>query len=142
MTAKQEISAHGPETYHVAGPVSGGQLVVPSGSDIDVAGDSATNVLGVAVADADLLSNQNTSGTSVTAVIDRPDVAVAYRGVYRLTYSAAASFGVRLVAAASGQVRPLDTAGGDTLDMIVGICVESAGISSGGTEGRVRLNLG
>lgn len=143
MTAKQEISAHGPETYQVSGAVTGGQLVVPDGQQITVAAAGATDVLGVAVQDADLASNQNTSGTNVTAAIDRQEVAVAYRGVYRLTFDGAgsgAAFGALLVAGASGTVDAY-TAGTSTYDAIVGKCVEPAGATAG-NEARVRLLLG
>lgn len=126
----------GPDTYQVSAAVVGGQLVVPTtGGKIGPAGASALTVLGVALNDA-LPAGSDVDTTFSTV---RPDVAVAYGPAeVRVTYTAAAVFGAKLMAAAAGQVTPV-TADGDPR-LIVGICTEPAGVGAAGV-GRMRISV-
>jgi len=119
----------GPITFDVAAAVTGGQLVIPDGTDntkINVAGAAAANVIGVALSDA------APAGTdAATDVAARPtQVAVALEGAFNLTYAADAVFGDRLKAAASGQVEPM-TLGSDADHLCIGTCLEAGGVTSG-----------
>jgi hypothetical protein len=71
------------------------------------------------------------------------EVAVAYRGVWRVKFSGTAvAFGQYVVAAANGLFQGYDVAT-DTYDMIVGKCVEPLGITAdditAGTRRKVLL---
>lgn len=147
ITQKMEA---GPLTFNVGtNTVVGGQLVMVDGSTTFIKPTTAntTKCLGVALDDAKPLAGQVVDGVigvqgggGVTANIVRPDVAVAYCGVYRLTYSVAANFGDPLVADAAGKVKPY-TPGTTTFDQIVARCVEPAGVLIN-TRGRTLLLLG
>lgn len=147
MTSVTPLFEHGPITYTVSAAVDGGQLVAPdttTGNEgkVKPAGASSTSVLGVAITPA----QPNTDGATGTTTYGAPvvdaswpdnDVAVAYRGVFKLTAAANCSFGDLLVAAADGQVTPY-TSGTTTYDAVVGRCVDPAGIASG-ARGKVLL---
>lgn len=144
MPAVTNLFEHGPITYTVSASTSGGQLVAAqSDGTVAPAAADSTAVLGVAVKNAEP-SDAGASSTTAYGedVVDvswpRPEVAVAYRGVYRVTYAAAASFGDLLVAAASGQVTPY-TAGTSTFDQIVGRCVETGGVAAAGDRGKTMI---
>jgi len=116
---------HGPATYTVAEAVTGGQLVEARASSVvGVAAAGSVKVLGVALKDA-------TNATPATTdSYPLPSTVPVARGVtVRVTYAAAANFGDKLIAAASGQVTPA----GATPDArtVVGQCTEPAGVSSG-----------
>lgn len=140
----------GPLTFDVGlNTVVGGQLVMVDGTTgtIKATTSGTTKCLGVALDDAMPLAGQATDGTvgvqgggGVTAAIIRHNVAVANQGVYRLTYSVAAAFGDWLVADTAGKVKPY-TAGTTTFDLIVGRCVEPAGVLIN-TRGRTMLTIG
>lgn len=134
MSGVNPVLWDGPDTMPVNVAVTGGQLVMPDSTTgkVKPATAGATTVLGVALADAAPTSSQSPTNFSTA----RPDVAVAYGDIdVRVTYAANAAWGVKLMAAANGQVTPY-VAG--TADMIVGICAEPAGVSSG-SVGRMRL---
>jgi hypothetical protein len=126
----------GPDSYEVSAAVTGGQLVVPTtGGKVGPAGADALTVLGVALNDA-LPTGSDVNTTFSTA---RNYTAVAYGPAeLNVTYAAAATFGAKLKAAASGQVTPI-TADGDPR-LIVGICTEPAGVGSG-LVGRMRISV-
>jgi hypothetical protein len=134
MSGVNPVLWDGPDTMPVNVAVTGGQLVMPDSTTgkVKPATASATTVLGVALADAAPTSSQSATNFSTA----RPEVAVAYGDVdVRVTYAANCAWGVKLMAAANGQVTPY-VAG--TADMIVGICTEPAGATSG-SAGRMRL---
>lgn len=89
MSAITERFHHGPVTYSIAESVNGGQFVEPSasGGAVVVAADRSTTVLGVAVADGDP-GEVTDNGFQVNAAFDRPNLAVAVRGAYRLEVGA------------------------------------------------------
>ncbi|WP_027947211.1 hypothetical protein [Amycolatopsis taiwanensis] len=130
----------GPDTCEVSAAVTGGQLVVPDGTTgkVKPAGAGATNVLGVALTDAQPAGSAPTNPISTawpdpyTSVADDVDV--------RVTYAAAANYGDRLKAAANGQVTPF--VGGTDTDfrLIIGRCTEPKGVASGAV-GRARIDV-
>lgn len=144
MPAVTNLFEHGPITYPVSASTSGGQLVeAVSGGTVAPAAAGSVVVLGVAVKNAEPSDAGATSTTAYGAdVVDaswpRDEVAVAYRGVFRVTYAAAAAFGDLLVAAANGQVTPY-TAGTTTFDAIVGRCVEPGGVAAAGDRGKTQI---
>ncbi len=129
----------GPRTYPPVEPIIGGQLVegrTASGGGIGVAAAASVVVVGVALFDAQAASAVVTTPT--TGADGRPvlntaqlpsEVAVAGSGMEVLvTYSAAATFGQRLVCTGSGAVGPA----GATPDArtIVGRCSAAAGVAA------------
>lgn len=129
----------GPDTVAVSVAVTGGQLLMADTGNVGQAKLStagATTCIGVALSDGAPISARTNTNFSTA----RPQVAVAYGGmdVPGVTYAANCAWGVKLKAAATGQVTPL--VGGETADQIVGICAEPAGVLSGAT-GRVRLTV-
>jgi hypothetical protein len=136
MSGVNPVLWTGPDTVAVNVAVTGGQLVMPDSTTgkVKPATLSALTVLGVALEDGQPTSAQTSTNFSTA----RPDIAVAYGGTdVRVTYAANAAYGVKLMAAASGQVTPY-VAG--TTDMVVGICTEPAGVTSGNV-GRMRLTV-
>jgi len=119
---------HGPVTYTVSEPVTGGQLIEGRASSaVGVAAAGSTTVLGVALKDA---TNATASATDSYPLQATCPVA---SGVHvRVTYAANCAFGKALKAAASGQVTPW-VSGTDAADLIVGYCRELAGVTSGNT---------
>ena len=126
---------HGPDTFEVNVPVTGGMLVEPDGTTgrVKPATAGSLKVLGVAATDAKPAG----SDTPLDFTVARPHVAVYYSPVdIKVTYTNAATFGAKLIAAANGQVTPA----GATPDAasIVGICTEPGGVAAG-AKGRIRL---
>jgi hypothetical protein len=137
----------GPVTFTVlaSAVVTAGQMVDPgAGGTIQAAGAGSNVCLGVATTTA--------VGASVSQATTVPDVpvsvnlmplppytAVANRGVYPVTFAATATFGQRLICAASGQVTPA----GATPDarQVVGICYSPGGVTSGNV-GLILLRIG
>jgi hypothetical protein len=132
----------GPRTFSPASgtTVKGGQVVetvTPAGR-IQPAGAASVKAIGVALADAIAPENVVTTPTTgadgrpVTAMYSLPTiVGVADRGIeVRVTYTAAANFGDKLICAANGQVTPA----GATPDArtIVGYCSEPLGVAAAG----------
>jgi hypothetical protein len=129
----------GPRTYPPVEAITGGQLVegrTASGGGIGVAAAASVVVVGVALFDGQALSALVTTPT--TGADGRPvlntaqmptQVAVAGSGMeVPVTYSAAATFGQKLVCTGSGAVGPA----GATPDArtIVGHCSAPAGVAS------------
>lgn len=128
----------GPDTVTVNVAVTGGQLVMPDSTTgkVKPATAGATTVLGVALEDGAPTSSQTPLNFSVA----RPEIAVAYGDVdINVTYAATAAWGVKLKAAANGQVTPW-VSGTDAADLIVGVCTAPAGVTSGNV-GRMRLSV-
>lgn len=128
-----EKFAHGPVTYDVGtDTVIGGRLVMLEADATIIHTTLNTNkCVGVAVDDAKPLSGQVVDGYHATAAIVRSQTAVAYRGVWRLEFSVAATAGDRLVADAAGKVRPW-TAGTTTFDQVIGMALENVLINKRG----------
>jgi len=134
----------GPVTFTAIATVTGGQVVDGVAGGVQPSGAGSNAVVGVATTDAIPAATSQTPTipgitTAVNAAPLPPYVAVANSGVWPLTYAAAATFGVRLITAANGQVTPA----GATPDarQVVGICMEPAGVSLGGV-GATLLTLG
>lgn len=149
MSGIAQVTQGGPKTFTPADNqvIKGGQVVeATAGGRIKVAAAGSAKVLGVALADAvapeDFPSSAGTDALGrpvVSAVPIATTVAVAYAGTeVKVTYSADASFGDKLVATANGTVGPA----GATPDArtIVGICTEPAGVDvSERAVGLIRL---
>lgn len=136
MSGVNPVLFEGPDTVTVNVAVTGGQLVMPDSTTgaVKPATAGATTVLGVALEDGAPASSQ----TNLNFSTARTEVAVCYSSVdVRVTYAANCAWGVKLMAAANGQVTPY-VAG--TADQIVGICTEPAGVTSGNV-GRMRLGV-
>lgn len=135
MSGVYPVTQLGPDTYTVSATVTGGQLVFPDSSNpgmVKPTTGAVDGVLGVALNDAvPAGSGSNTAfGTapSTTSVAYGP-------ATVQLTASGNIVFGALVSSAAAGAV----TSGGTpTYDLIVGRCVEPAGITSG-AKGRIRL---
>lgn len=153
MPGIRPVLEQGPLTFSANVLIKGGQLVIPDGTTgrIKPATAKALNVLGLAIGDASAFGYTNADTTDAW---DNPvvnggmyppnEVAVAYRGVWRVKFSGSAvAFGQYVVAAANGLFQGY-TAGTDTFDMIVGKCVEPLGVTSGNiTDGtRCKVLLG
>lgn len=110
MSAIAVIRRFGEFSLPPNGPITGGQLVVGAvvgGVDTaEVAGASATNVLGVCLLDCD--TQADISPTDAFPAADR--CTIGAHGEFQVTYAAAANVGDKLVAAANGQVTPSTTA--------------------------------
>jgi hypothetical protein len=127
----------GPRTYPAVEAITGGQRVEARVGGVGVAAAGSLVVKGVAKDDA---SNTGTPLTPATvaghpqlaAYVIPTSVAVESNGatVAGVTYTAAATFGQKLIAAANGQVTPA----GATPDArtIIGECDEIAGVAAGG----------
>lgn len=145
MSAVTNIFEQGPISYQVSESVTGGQLVEPDTSNagmVHPAAAGSVTVLGVALSDAEPNNDDAESTTSYGAHFTdaswpRPEVAVAYRGVFRLTAGSDLDFGELVVAKASGAVTAY-TAGTSTFDAVVGRCVEPAGVTSG-SKGKIQV---
>lgn len=129
----------GPDTVTVSVAVTGGQLLMPDTSNVGQAKPStagATTCIGVALADGQPLSAR----TNLNFSTARNVVALAYgrMDIPGVTYAANCAWGVKLKAAANGQVTPWVNT--DTADLIIGVCAEPGGVTSGNT-GRVRLTV-
>lgn len=142
MSAVAQVTKTGPKTFTPAEAILGGQLVeARAASRIGVAGANSAKVLGVALTDAtspELISTAATvvNGRSVlNAALLPPNVAVAYGGdEVPVKYVAAAAFGDKLVAAATGQVTPFVNAAAGAASnahLIVGTCTAPAGVAAG-----------
>ncbi|WP_411815498.1 hypothetical protein [Gordonia sp. SND2] len=145
MSGIVQVTQGGPKTLIPVEKVLGGQLVeAREGGRIGVAAAGSVKVLGVALTDAldpehfPPADTLDTFGRTIVSAVPVPTaVAVAYGGTeVKVTYSAAANFGDKLVATAAGTVGPA----GETPDArsIVGICTEPAGVAANAT-GLIRL---
>lgn len=136
----------------------GGNLVIPSTTatvsglqGMKVAGSAAVNVLGAVnkdcVTEANRAALETGSGPApgnfpfVDASVPGATAAVYQRGFFKLVYTAVAvAYGVKLCAAANGQVRAW-VSGTDAVDSIIGWCAQPGGVSSAGGTGLVFLNV-
>lgn len=145
MSGVIEVTKSGPKTFIPAETITGGQLVEGrTGGRIGIAAAGSAKVLGVALTDAQ--RPEDLTGAPANGADGRPvlnaaalptRVAVAYSGTeVKVTYSAAAAFGDKLVATAGGKVAP--AAATPDARTIVGICTEPAGVSVNG-RGLIRL---
>jgi hypothetical protein len=126
--------AAGPVTFAAIAQVAGGQLVDAAAGGVQPAGAGSMVCVGVAVSDAfpAATSQAPTVPGAPVAVNLAPypnQVAVANKGVWPLTYAAAATFGQRVITAANGQVTPAGAA--PDARSVVGVCMEVAGVASG-----------
>lgn len=119
ITPKYET---GPITVTVVEAVTGGQLVEGRSNGCGVAAAGSLVVLGVAQKDA-----TNATPATTDSYPLEPTCPVLVRGVARVTYANAATFGQKLIAAANGQVTPAGTT--PDARTIVGTCWEPAGVS-------------
>lgn len=125
------------------GNVKGGQLVMPDGTTgrVRPTTGAVNTCLGVALGDAAAsdFANAETTDTWGNPVVNMHfppnEVAVAYQGVFRLKATTAIAFGELVVSAANGEVNPR---GAGTMDLVIGRCVEPAGISAG-AKGKILL---
>lgn len=145
MSAIPQVTQGGPKTFTPTENILGGQLVeARAAGRIGVAAAGSLKVLGVALTDAqspDAVVTTPTTGADGRPVLNTTSlptkVAVAYGDTeVKVTYSAAATFGDKLVATAAGKVGPA----GATPDArtIVGICTEPAGVAAN-ARGLARL---
>lgn len=130
----------GPETYEVNVTTDGGLLVVPDtgGKIKPCVSAAATNWLGISLYRGEPASTTGEDtvwgAPRVGMDVPRPEIAVATRGVFKLTVSEAVNFGdVVYPSATAGNVQKTTTTG-----RAVGIVVETLGIASG-AKGKVRL---
>ncbi|QDQ93712.1 hypothetical protein FND50_25115 [Rhodococcus sp. WB9] len=145
MAAIPQITQGGPKTFTPNEVVLGGQLVetIDNGR-VKPAAAGSFRVVGVALTDGQ--SPETAQGGTTYDSIGRPiinampiptAVSVAYGGTEtRVTYSAAAKCGEKLVATAAGTVGPA----GATPDArtIVGICTQPGGVAAAGV-GLIRI---
>jgi hypothetical protein len=140
---------HGPVTFPVSAAVLGGQLVMSDGANpasVIPAVAASLLVIGVACNPA-----VPTSESQVPTVPGWPGptinlspldqyTAVAAQGVYPVYFGASAAFGQRLKPAANGTVVPW-VSGTDSVELIVGICYDTHGVTYVSTplRGQVRL---
>lgn len=136
----------GPKTYEAKSNISGGQVVEyatgtptqPGLSLVQPAGAGSVLVAGVATKDAVANANQaglqsftsNDGYPSINVGVPSESVAVAKRGEFRLKYQAAAVYGDKVKAGATGQVT-LWVRGTDSIELIIGSCQEQAGVAIG-----------
>lgn len=140
----------GPKTYEVVEEVKAGQVVeYRSGtatqaglSLVGVAGAGSTKVAGVATRYANTKANLDAMQSSTSADGGYPisyapraseSVAVIKRGEVPVKYAAAANYGDKLKAAASGQVTPW-VRGTDSVELIIGSCQVQGGVALGATD--------
>jgi hypothetical protein len=148
MAGANKVRTGDADVYEAVDVVNGGQLVVPKAGatnanvqGVTPAGDAAVNVLGVAARRAEPVADQNLSSTDGDGYpVVYPNTVNELTTVYKhavvsVTYTAAAvGFGVKLAAAASGNVRAF-VAGTDPVDSVVGECRVVGGMGSGGGAG-------
>jgi hypothetical protein len=143
MPGIRPVLEQGPLTFDANVNIMGGSLVMPDGTTGRIKPTVADTplCLGVATGDASAYSNTNADTTDawgnpiVNAQVPPVEVAVAWRGVWRLTASGAIAFGALVVAGANGVVV---TRAAQGLDSVIGKCVEPGGIASG-QRGKILL---
>ncbi|BDB62364.1 hypothetical protein ACLBYD_30330 [Rhodococcus sp. C26F] len=137
MAAVTQVTQGGPKSFIPAEVILGGQLVeARTGGRIGVAAADSVKVLGVALTDGQ--SPETAQGGTTVDAIGRPIinampiptvVSVAYAGTEtKVTYSAAATFGDKLVSTGSGKVGPAPVDA--TAAEIVGICTQPQGVAA------------
>lgn len=147
MSGIAQVTQGGPKTFIPADNevIVGGRLVeARAGGRIGIAAAGSVVVLGAALHDAVAPEDfPPANGTDplgrpvVSAVKISTTVSVAYAGAeVKLEYSAAATFGQKLVCTGSGKVGP--AAATPDARTIVGTCTEPAGVAANAT-GLTRL---
>lgn len=132
------------------GNIKGGSLVDVDGvtGKIKPSGANSATCLGVALGDASASDYANvdttdTWGNTIVNPLYPPnEVAVAWQGVFKLKVAATSAtvpFGALVKCAANGEVTLHSTGGAATFDIIIGRCVEPAGIAAG-ARGKINLN--
>lgn len=137
MAGVKPYIERGPAVYTVSSAVTGGQLVMPDSTTglIKTATAGAATVLGVAADDAVAAG----SGSATDYGTLRPEVAVyTAPAEVKVLFAANAAFGVKVKAAATGQVTPW-VSGTDAADLIVGYVTEPAGVLAA-ARGRIKLH--
>jgi|SRR5215469_1553868 len=125
--------------------ITGGQVVEGAAGGVQPAGAASNTVIGVAAVDAiPAATSQSPSVPGVASNISvnvspyPPYCSVIQDGVVIVQYAAAATFGVRLIAAAAGTVTP--AAATPDARQVIGICMEPNGVALNGF-GQMRLTL-
>jgi hypothetical protein len=138
----------GPDSYQVSALTLAGQLVQSTSPNATTVMPCATSgsllILGVAGNNASPLVSQaaftdaNAGNLPLVDISVLFDYCAVYHGVdIPVTYEAACSFGVLLMAAATpGNVKAY-LAG--TVDMVIGRCTQPGGVLAGATVGRARI---
>jgi hypothetical protein len=137
MAGIRPVQEQGPLSFSANVNINGGQLVEPDAGNpgfIKPATAATTKCLGVAISDASGLPTPNQSGADAwgnpTYNAHQPpnEVAVAYRGVWRLTAQGAIPFGAYVIV---GTVAGTVADGGATPNplQVVGRCVDPKGIA-------------
>jgi len=133
---------HGPRSHEVVEAIVGGQLVEGrAASKVGVAAAGSKRVLGVAIADAVPASAFNAAPVNgILNAAPLPNrVGLASRGdEVPVKYAATATFGQKLKAAANGTVTPV--ADGDDAQLVVGVCIEPAGVTTANTVGQMEVH--
>lgn len=141
VTPRYSVDA--PITYTVKSDqaVVGGMLLeVVTGGVVQKASAGSATVVGVATKNARGTYNPESTTGEGDFLLDAsgpPAQVTAERGYFKVTYAANAGVGVKLKAAANGQVTPWVT-GTDGAEKIVGECAEAGGATSG-AEGLARI---
>ena len=148
MAGINKVASGYDDVYEATVVIEGGILAIPAAGatnpgkqGIAIAGDAATNVVGVTARRAEPVANQNLVGT------DGDGYPIAYANpvselttVYKqcvapVTYTAVAvAFGVKLCAAAGGNVRAW-VSGTDPAHSIIGECRVVGGMGAAGGVG-------
>lgn len=148
MAAIRPVQLDGPLTFSANVNINGGQLVEPDGagpaSPMLIKPCTAASIfcLGVAISDAAaagfVQGTVDSWGNPIYAAQFPPnEVAVAYRGVWRLTASSIACvFGHLVIAGANGTV--VDGGATPVSNQVIGRCVDPLGIAIG-TRGKILL---
>jgi hypothetical protein len=143
MAGIRPVLEQGPLTFDANVNIVGGMVVMVDGTTGRIKPSTAGTplFLGVALGDASAFSNTNADTTDAwgnpvaNAHVPPVEVAVAWRGVYRLTASGAIAFGALVVAGTNGVVV---TRAAETMDAVIGKCVEPGGIANG-QRGKILL---
>lgn len=135
---RPRFSHAGPVSYEVVEAVKGGRLIeARAAGKVGLAAVGSLKVLGVAEVDAKPVTNPVTTdadGFETINISPLPDHTAVGMGHYVVEYTANASFGDALVAAAGGKVAPIAAVTTPTpadvtsTRAIVGYCSEPAGV--------------
>lgn len=132
-----EVFSRGPKSYTVNVAVTAGQVVVPDSTTGKIKPSVGSDVVVLGVA-RDSGAPAGSGATTDFGTL-RPEIAV-FSAPYevKVTFAANCAFGVKVVAAAAGQVTPVGAAATADAQQIVGYCTEPAGVLSGAT-GTIKL---
>ena len=143
MTAVLPHYQRCPANYQVSTLIYGGQFVMPTTSTagttdltVKVATSAATNVLGVAGTDANVISTQtgaaNSYGQPQIDLSVLTDYVAVYSGGWDIWvwYVGAAYAGQKLIIGSTGGAVTGETPGSTAPDQFVGVCTHPGGVSS------------